>query len=84
MIKIVFSEVESPTTAEEAIDLDSSSAVRAINASKTPSIVNIKDPSGQIKSITLVGGESLVIKKHSKELVYADSKHIRIAGVSIY
>lgn len=84
MIKIVFSEVESPTTAEEAIDLDSSSAVRAVNTSKTPSIVNIKDPSGPIKSITLVGGESLILKKQSTEVVFADSKNIRITGVSIY
>ena len=84
MIKIVFSEVASPTTAEEAIDLDRSSAVRAINTSKSPSIIYLKDHFGPTKSITLVGGESLILKKHSKDLVYANSKHIRIAGVSIY
>lgn len=84
MIKIVFSEVESPTAAEEAIDLESSSAVRAVNTSKTPSIINIRDPKGQTKSITLVGGESLIMKKQSNEVVFADSKNIRIAGVSIY
>ena len=85
MIKIVFSEVESPTTAEEASDLNFSSAVRAINTSKTPSTIYIKDPTfGPAKSITLVGGESLILKKHSKEVVYASSKHVRIAGVSIY
>lgn len=84
MIKIVFSEVESPTAAEEAIDLESSSAFRAINTSKTPHIINITDSKGQTKSITLVGGESLILKKQSTEVVFADSKNIRIAGVSIY
>ena len=84
MIKIVFSEVESPTTAEEAITLNSSSAVRAINTSKTPSSIHHIDLDGNVKSITLMGGESLILKKHSAENIYASSKNIRIAGVSIY
>lgn len=84
MIKIVFSEVESPTTADEALDLNFSSAVRAVNTSKSPSILYLKDHFGPVKSITLVGGESMILKKHSKDLVYANSKHIRITGVSIY
>ena len=85
MIKIVFSEVESPTSAEEAIDLERSSGVRAINASKTPSIVNIIEPeTGSIKSITLAGGESLILKKSLGDRVFSQSKSIRISGVSIY
>ena len=84
MIKIVFSEVESPTTADEATHLDSSSAVRAVNTSKTPSLINIVDQLGSIKSITVVGGESVILKKKSKDTVFASSKTIRIAGVSIY
>jgi len=84
VIKIVYSEVESPTTAEEAIDLAGSSAVRAINVSKNPSIIYLVDHTGPTKSITLVGGESLILKKYSKDLVYTNSKNIRIAGVSIY
>ena len=61
MIKIVFSEIESPTTADNAIDLGRTSAVRAVNTSKTPATVNIIDPASKnIKSITLSGGESLI------------------------
>ena len=84
MIKIIFSEVESPTSAEESIDLNSSSGFRAINTSKTPSIVNIIDPEGSTKSITLSGGESLILKKGLLDKVFSESKAIRISGVSIY
>lgn len=84
MIKIVYSEVESPTTAEESIDLDRSSGVRAVNTSKTPSLVNILTVEGIIKSITLVGGESMVLKKSLADRVFSQSKYVRISGVSIY
>ena len=83
MIKIVFSEVESPTTSEEAIDLGRSTGVRAVNTSTKPASLYIID-NGETKSITLVGGESLVMKKYTVSTVYGSSKTIRIAGVSIY
>ncbi len=84
MIKIVFSEVGAPLTLLESIDLDSCSAVRAVNTSSKPAQLFIVDVSGTTKSITVVGSESIILKKHSSERVYASSKNIFIAGVSIY
>lgn len=85
MIKIVFSEIESPTTADDAIDLGRTSAVRSVNTSKTPVTVNLFDPTSKnIKSITLSGGESLILKKTLEERVFCSSKTVRISGVSIY
>ena len=85
MIKIVFSEVESPTTAEDSIDLGRSSGVRAVNVAKTPIIVNLLDPqTGSTKSITLSGGESIVLKKALHERVFSSTQKVRISGVSIY
>jgi hypothetical protein len=84
MIKIVFSEVGAPLTVLESIDLNSSSAVRAVNTSSKPAQLFLVDENGLSKSITLVGSESLILKKHSLERVYASSKNIFIAGVSIY
>lgn len=85
MIKIVFSEVESPTTAGEAIDLNRSTGVRAVNTAKTPSTLSIIDPeTGHVRSITLVGGESMTLKKSQSDEVFSSTKTIRISGVSIY
>ena len=85
MIKIVFSEVESPTTANEAIDLNRSSGVRAVNTAKSPCTLSIIDTEkGHVKSITLVGGESVILKKSQKDGVFCSTKTIRISGVSIY
>lgn len=84
MIKIVFSEVGAPLTALESIDLNSSSAVRAVNTSSKPAQLFLVDQMGATKSITIVGSENIILKKHSSEKVYASSKNIFIAGVSIY
>lgn len=85
MIKIIFSEVESPTTAEEAIDLNRSSGFRAINTSPAPAQVNITNPeNGELKSITVCGGESIILKKSLTERVFCSTHTIRISGVSIY
>lgn len=84
MIKIVFSEVSAPLTILESIDLDSCSAVRAVNTSSKPAQLFVADEAGLTKSITLVGSEDIILKKHSTERIYASSKNIFIAGVSIY
>ncbi len=84
MIKIVFSEVESPTATEDAIDLKSSSGVRAVNTASKPASITILSSHGDSKSITLAGGESVILKKSSTDKVYSSAKTIRIAGVSIY
>ena len=85
MIKIVFSEVDSPTDSDQAITLNNSSGVRAVNCSKKPYLLHLIDnTTGEARSLTLVGGESLILKKHSYDKVYASSKTVRIAGVSIY
>lgn len=84
IFKLVTSEVESPTTAEEATELRASSAFRAVNTSSKPAVVFILDTMGQSKSITLTGGESIVLKKTVTDKVYSSSKVIRISGVSIY
>lgn len=84
MIKIVFSEVESPTNPEDATTLNSSSGVRAVNSATKAALISILSVSGESKSITLAGGESVILKKGTLEKVYSSSKTIRIAGVSIY
>ena len=85
MIKILFSEVNSPLTSEESIDLDNSSAVRAVNvSSKAAKLFIINSKSRETKSITVTGSESLILKKHSSDTVYASSKSVLIAGISIY
>ena len=85
MIKIVFSEVKSPTKTEDATDLDRSSGFRAINTSKSPSLISILDPiSGLTKSITLAGGESLILKKALGDKVFSSTNMVLISGVSIY
>ena len=85
MIKIIFSEVKSPISAEDSIDLNHSSCVRAVNVAKTSSIVNLFDPiTGEVKSLTISGGESVVLKKTLSERVYSSSQNVRISGVSIY
>ena len=85
MIKIVFSEVDSPTDSDQAISLNNSSGVRAVNCSKKPYLLHLIDnTNGETRTLTLVGNESLILKKHSYDKVYASSKTVRIAGVSIY
>ena len=83
MIKIVFSEVESPTSQVESTDLNRSSAVRVVNTSKSPSTLNVVSKDST-KSITIIGGESLIIKKHLDDRIFCSTKTVRIAGVSIY
>ena len=84
MIKLVTTEIESPTTLETASELRASSAFRAVNTSSKPAVVSILDTTGQSKSVTLSGGESIVLKKAVSDKVYSSSKVIRISGVSIY
>ena len=84
IFKLVTNEVESPTTVEAATELKDSSAVRAVNTSTKPASISILDTTGQSKSITLMGGESIVLKKTISDKVYSSSKVIRISGVSIY
>ncbi len=84
MIKIVHSEVDSPTTVETSLNLGNTSAVRAVNLSKTPQTVSILTEEGPTHTVTLTGGESLILKKTSLTRVYSSSKTVRITGVSIY
>ena len=84
IFKLVTNEIESPTTEETATELRDSSAVRAVNTSSKPAAISILDTTGQSKSITLLGGESIVLKKTISDKVYSSSKVIRISGVSIY
>ena len=84
IFKLVTNEIESPTTEETATELRDSSAVRAVNTSSKPATISILDTTGQSKSITLMGGESIVVKKTISDKVYSSSKVIRISGVSIY
>jgi len=85
MIKIVYSEVESPTEPGLATDLGQTTAVRAVNTSPKAIALYVMDVEKRVtKSITLAGGESLILKKSTNERVYSLSKLVRIAGVSIY
>ena len=84
IFKIITNEIESPTTEETATELRDSSAVRAVNTSTKPATISILDTKGQSRSITLMGGESIVVKKTVSDKVYSSSKVIRISGVSIY
>ena len=84
MIKIVFSEVESPTKLEDAIHLNKTSAVRALNPTSKAATITIVSSGTQTKSITLAGGESVILKKECTDTVFSSTKSIRIAGVSIY
>ena len=83
MIKLVVGEIEAPEYIEDAITLKHSSGVRAINVSKKCQKVFVIDDRGE-KSITLPPHESIVIKKSIADRVYASSKEVLIAGVSIY
>lgn len=85
MIKIVYSEVESPTEPGLAIDVGQTTAVRAVNTSPKAIPVTVMDVEKRVtKTITLAGGESLILKKECKDKVYSLSKLVRFAGVSIY
>lgn len=85
MIKIIVSEMGSPIDSHEATDLSHSSAVRAINLDPSKvQVVSIVDTTGTKKSISLSSGESVILKKQLQDKVYASSKSVRIAGVSIY
>ena len=84
IFKLVTNEGESPTTLETADNILSCSAFRAVNTSSKPAVVSIVDQEGLSKSITLMGGESIVLKKTTAEKVYSSSSVIRISGVSIY
>lgn len=84
MIKIVYSEVDSPLTVEDSLALGNSTAVRAVNLSKTPQTVSLLTEEGPTHTVTLTGGESLILKKTSLARVYSSSKTVRITGVSIY
>ena len=84
MIKIVYSEVDSPITVETSLVLGNSTAVRAVNLSKTPQTVSLLTEEGPTHTVTLTGGESLILKKTSLARVYSSSKTVRITGVSIY
>jgi len=85
MIKIVFSEVDCPSSCDEAIDLEHSTGVRAVNtSSKSNAILHLLDETGVDKTITLVPLESLILKKTLKTLVWTSSEKVRISGVSIY
>ena len=82
MIKIVFSEVASPTSKEDAIDLGRTTCVRAINTLKACVTIHILGEDE--KSITLGGGETILLKKGLDSKVYSSSNSVRISGVSIY
>lgn len=84
MIKIVFSEVESPTTPENAIDLNRSSGFRAVNLATKHSTIFIINENGDEVSLSLVKGESVHLKKELGAKVYSSSGQVRISGVSIY
>jgi hypothetical protein len=84
MIKIVYSEVDSPLTVETSLALGNSRAVRAVNLSKTPQTVSLLTEEGPTHTVTLTGGESLILKKTSLARVYSSSNTVRITGVSIY
>ena len=85
MIKIVYSEVECPSSGDEAIDLDHSTGVRAVNTSSNSSaILHLLDETGVDKTITLVPLESLILKKTLATKVWTASEKVRISGVSIY
>ena len=82
--KLVTNELESPTTLETATNLMHCSTFRAVNVSSDPATIWIKSSKGISNSLTLMGGESIVLKKASADTVYSSSKVIRISGVSIY
>ena len=84
MIKIVYSEVDSPLSVETSLVLGNSTAVRAVNLSKTPQTVSLLTEEGPTHTVTLTGGESLILKKTSLARVYSSSNTVRITGVSIY
>ena len=85
MIKIVFSEVDCPSSCDEATDLEHSTGVRAVNtSSKSSATLHLLDETGEDKTITLVPLESLILKKTLKTLVWTSSEKVRISGVSIY
>jgi hypothetical protein len=83
MIKVVFSEVDSPTTREDSIDCGRTTCVRAVNVSKAPHKLFIVDGENQT-SITVSVNESIQLKKAVSATVYATSESVRISGVSIY
>ena len=84
MIKIVYSEVESPITLETAITLGSTSAVRAVNLSKKAETISLLTEEGETHTVTLTGGETIILKKQILARVYSSSNTVRITGVSIY
>ena len=72
--KLITDEVQSPTTAETATELRDSGAFRAVNTSTKSATVTVIDTQGQSKSITLMGGESIILKKTVSDKVYSSSK----------
>ncbi len=84
MIKIVYSEVESPITLETAITLGNTSSVRAVNLSKKAETISLLTEEGETHTVTLTGGETIILKKQILARVYSSSNTVRITGVSIY
>ena len=79
MIKLVIAEAEAPTSKDNAHTVGNSSGVRAVNTSRRHHQVFVND-----LQITLPPSESIVLKKSISDKVYASSKDVLIAGVSIY
>lgn len=85
MIKIVYSEVDCPSSGDSAIDLNHSTGVRAVNTSSNISAtLHLLDETGERKTITLVPRESLILKKTLLTKIWTSSEKVRISGVSIY
>ena len=85
MIKIVYCEVDCPSSGDSAIDLNHSTGVRAVNTSSNSSAaLHLLDETGERKTITLVPRESLILKKTLLTKIWTSSEKVRISGVSIY
>ena len=84
MIKIVSTEVDCPSKRSDALSLDGSSAVRAVNLSHNHASIFVVTANGDEKSMTIPPNDVVILKKKTSDMVYASSDTIRISGVSIY
>ncbi len=79
MIKLVIAEENAPVSKETAHTVGNSSGVRAVNTSRKNHRVWVNDI-----QITIPPNETNVLKNSISDKVYASSKEVLIAGVSIY
>ncbi len=81
--KPLSAEIASPTLASGASTVSDTTIVRAVNSSTTAYLVTIVNGSlADSSSLTLTGGETVLIPKASTDKIYAANAAIKLTSVT--